>query len=435
MRNDTLSDLEGIELDAAIAQSIIDSGDEYSQQTADLAQFISKYKKRFRESLLQQKLIQASNPDFKGFELAAVDGASASPPHGGGSLVVAAAYKCTTNDEKQRGSFKRILLPNDPNIEAFATLLRIHLEFSLLTKDNLDVDQLVILDQSFNGVMEAVSRGLAAYRRQRLDLISAKRKPEASRMQQAWKELFQECLSQNGSFYGMIQNKQVISLSKTAISQYFVNLLLGSPEFTQESLDTFVLGSTLNDRALLRHVLEPGEYTAPISIYSAEKQQGTARSRKRFATVFDEPEDGSDPFEARHDVLNHYGIPEDTDDKRAGQEMEGYRLFFTYYRPHEWSRTYRIEFHEAMLSNKNAPRDFSGQGERFQTVLDSVEKSVSREAMEPISQVLADMRAKAAVAVAASTLPERSFYQLRDKYRNSPDMLDIIDTLLAEERT
>ena len=435
MRNDTLSDLEGIELDAAIAQSIIDSGDEYSQQTAELAQFISKYKKQFRDYLLEQKLIQTANLDLEGFELAAVDGASASPPHGGGALVVAAAYKCTNNDEKQRGSFKRFFLPNDPNIEAFATLLRIHLEFSLLTKDNLDVDNLVILDQSFHGVMVAVSRGLAAYRRQRLDLISAKREPEASRMQRAWKELFQECLSQDGSFHRMIKNKRVISLSKTAISQYFVNLLLRSPEVTKESLDTFVLGSTLNDRAFLRHVLEPGEYTVPISIYSAEKQQGTARSRNRFATVFDKPEDGSDPFEARHDVLTHYGIPEDTDNKREEQEMEGYRLFFTYYRPHEWSRTYRIEFHETMLSNQNAPCDFSGQGERFQKVLDSVEKSVSRETMEPICQVLADMRSKAAVAVAASTLPERSFYQLRDKYRNSPDMLDIIDTLLAEERT
>lgn len=434
MISHTLSDLEGIELDAAIAQSIIDSGDEYSEQTADLAQFINKYKKLFRKYLLQQDLIQLSNPQVKGFDLAAVDGASASPPHGGGALVVAAAYKCTINDEKQRGSFKRVLLPNNPDIEAFATLSRIHLEFSLLGSENLDVDQLVILDQSFHGVMEAVSRGLAAYKSQRRDLIGAKRKPESNKMQIAWKELFQECLSQDGSFHRMIQNKQVISLSKTAISQYFVNLLQSLPD-VKDSLDNFVLASALNDRALLRHVLEPGEYTTPISIYFAEKEQGTARSRKRFATTFEESEDGEDPFEARDDVLNHYGVPQESDGKEKNPEIDGYRIFFTYYRPHQWSRTYRIEFHEIMLSNKNAPRDLSGQGERFQRVLDSVEKSVSREAMEPICQVLADMRSKAAVAVAASTLPERSFYQLRDKYRNLPDMLDIIDTLLAEERT
>jgi hypothetical protein len=437
--SDTLSDLQGIELDAAIAQSIIDSGNEYSQQTADLAQFINKYKQYFRENLLSRQLIQVSDPSIEGFDLAAVDGASAAPPHGGGALVVAAAYKCTINDEKQRGSFKRILLPNSPNIEAFATLARIHLEFSLLARENIDYDRLVILDQSFHGVMEAVSRGLAAYKSQRRDLVSAKRKPESNKMQLAWKELFQECLSQDGSFHKMIQNKQVISLSKTAISQYFVNLLQNLPEVAQEGLDNFVLASALNDRALLRHILEPGEYTTPVSIYFAEREQGTARSRKRFATTFEEPEDGDDPFSARDNVLNHYGVPQESDGNRTNSEIEGYRIFFTYYRPHPWSRTYRIEFHEIMLLNKNAPKeappDFSGRGERFQKLLDSVKKSVGREAMEPICQVLADMRSKAAVAVAASTLPERSFYQLRDKYRNSPDMLDIIDTLLAEERT
>lgn len=434
MNSDTLSDLEGIELDAAIAQSIIDSGDEYSQQTADLAQFISKCKKQFRKHLLQQHLIQVSSPDLEGFDLAAVDGASASPPHGSGALVVAAAYKCTINDEKQRGSFNRVLLPNNPDIDAFATLARINLEFSLLASENLDVDRLVILDQSFYGVMEAVSRGLAAYKSQRRDLLGAKRKPESNKMQIAWKELFQECLSINGSFHRMIKNKAVISLSKTAISQYFVNILQGLNEITKESLENFVLASALNDRALLRHVLKPGEYTTPISVYFAERQQGIARNRKRFATTFEKQEgDGPDPFEARNDVLDHYGVPRDS----GKEEIGGYRIFFTYYRPHEWSRVYRIEFHEAMLrKHLNSPDfDFTGQGERFQRVLDSVEKSVGPEAMEPICQVLADMRSKAAVAVAASTLPERSFYQLRDKYRNHHDMLDIIDTLLAEERT
>src|SRR5439155_14982397 len=110
-------------------------------------------------------------------------------------------------------------------------------------------------------------------------------------------------------------------------------------------------------------------------------------------------------------------------------------LFITYYLPHKWSRVYRIEFHELILANKDAPFDSIGQGKRFQRVLASVKQSVGPETKEPLCQVLADMRAKVAVASAVSTLPERTFYQLRDLYRDHTEMLDIIDTLTAEERT
>lgn len=432
MNDETLFDKPGVELDAEMAQRILDDGDGYSERIIELAQFIREYKGRFREELLKNNYIQTASSNIDGFDLAAVDGASAVKAHGGGSLVAAAAYKSTINEEKQRGVLRDDLVPNSVDVASFATLLRLHLELSLLTSNKLDSDNLVILDHSFWGVMQGVSRALAAYKTRRGELLGKKRDPETDAMQIAWYQLFHDCLSNDGSFLAMMRNKQVISLSKTGISQFFVHSLLGG--LADKDPRAFALGTVLNDRALLRHVLRPGEYTTPQSLYRVTQESGDIKSwkRSRFATAFEEKHDGPDPFEARTQVLNEYGVP--TDDAPLN-ELTGRRLFVTYYVPHERSRAYRIEFHEAMLSNKDAPKDLTGQGDRFQRLLASIRRSVDAETKEPLCQVLADERAKTAVATAISLLPERAFYQLRDKYRNSPEMVEVIDTLLSEERT
>lgn len=431
MQDETLSDLLGVELDAELAQRILNEGDNYSQYTDDLAQLIYQHRAKFREYLLEQGLIQPSQ-NAEGFALAAVDGASASEPRGGGALVVATAYKATLNDETQRGAARVVNLPNTTEIEAFATLLRIHLELSLLAPDKLDTDMLVILDHSFWGMMQQVSRALASYKSQRAQLQQADRDPDVNTMQRAWKSLFQSSLGLDGSFLRMIRNKRVVSLAKTGVSQYFVNIFLETQ--AADNLNTLVLGSALNDRALLRHILRPGEYTPPRSIYRTVQEAGKVKSwkRSRFATAFDDI-DFPDPFEAREKVFDEYGLPkEDTN-----QELQRRRLFVVYYRPYSWSRVYRLEFHEAMLANRDAPAEFDllGQGERFQKVLDSVHRSINPEVKEPLAQVLADARAKGAVRAALATLPERTFYKLREKHRADEEMLEIIDTLLSEERT
>ena len=429
LNDNTLSDLPGIELDAEMAQRILDHGDRYSQQTADLARFIHTYKSEFRETLLKQGLLQVAHADMKGFDIAAVDGASAITSHGGGTLIAATAYKASINDEKQRGASEVILLPNSIDIESFATLLRVHLELSLLASDKLDEDRLIILDHSFWGVMQAVSRALASYKSQRSQVLQARQNPDTDVMQLAWKNLFESCLDVEGSFFQMMRNKRVISLSKKGVSQYFVRLL--SKAATINDSRAFTLASALNDRALLRHVLLPGEYTRPESLYHIEQEESSIKSwkRSRFATSF-EATDGPDPFKGREYVFDEYGLPRDD-----RQEIKGRRLFTTYYLPHEWSRVYRIEFHEPMLMQTDAPFDPTGQGKRFQRVLASVKQSVRPETKEPLCQVLADIRSKVAGASAVSTLPERTFYQLRDLYRNNSEMLDIVDTLIKEERT
>jgi len=426
---ETYYDVPGVELDAEMSQRILDSGDDYSKQTARLAQFIYDYRGQFRAELERRSFIAHDLPRSDGFDLAAVDGGSAIEPHGGGALIAAIAYKCTINDEKQRGKVDTISVPNNINLEAFATLLRMHLEFSLLAKDQLDTDQLVVLDHSFWGVLQAVSRALATYKSLRQNLLSKRLFQDA--MQDAWLVLFKRSLGAEGSFLHMIRNKQVISLSKTGVSKYYLNVLLD--DFKEASSDDRRLASNLNDRALLTHVLREGEYTMPMSLYVTEKESGDIKvwNRSRFATAFDPKADGRDPFEARHHVLDEYGIPRDD-----GRELQGRRIFVTYYRPHDWSRVYRIEFHELMLRGKDGSGfDLSGQGERFQKVLASVRHSTNRETMEPICQVLADIRSKAATACAMRVLPERSFYQLRDRYRDDSAMLDIVDTLLSRERT
>lgn len=434
--NRILLDIDGVELDAEVAKNILSSGDEYSNQTAELAQFIHKFKQEFRIKLQNSNFIQVVNSHSEGFELAVVDGASASKPHGGGALVAAVAYKSTLNDDRQRGTVESLSLPNGTNVDAFATLLRIHLEMLLLTKDNLDSDKLIVLDHSFWGIMQAVSRALATYKSERTRLKISHQNYENHAMLVAWKKLFKDCLSVNGSFISMIKNKQVISLSKTGISQFFTNLLTKS--LTKKTNKELTIASNLNDRALLKHILEPGEFTTPRSIFKTEQDTQAGRKRSRFVTNF-EPDDGYDPFQARQEVLDNYGVPKDlpenVEEDSLPEELEGYRLFVTYYRPFVWSKVYRIEFHELMLSNQDGTKDLSGRGERFQRVLASVRESINPETIEPPCQILADMRAKAAVSVAISVLPERTFYQLREQYREQPDILEIIDTLIAEERT
>ncbi len=431
LEDNTLADLPGVELDAEMAERILERGDAYSQQTAHLALWINTHKASFRKHLLEKGFIQASKQEVDGFDLAAVDGASAIKPHSGGALIVAAAYKTTLNDEKQRGVVDSILVPNRTELEAFATMLRIHLELSLLTSDKLDADRLVILDHSFWGIMQAISRALATYKAQRQELLEKRQNPNTDAMHRAWGEIFKKCLGIDGSFYRMIRNKQIISLSKTGISQFFLNLLLSA--MGPSDPENYVLASTLNDRAVLRHVLEPGEYTTPQSLYHTVQEGGSVKSwkRSRFATHF-EPTDGPDPFEARERVFDEYGLPKD-----ASEEIKGRRLFVSYYRPYAWARAYRIEFHEAMLASRESPSDvnLTGQGERFQRVLASVRQSLTPEAKEPLAQVLADLRAKVSAATALTMLPERTFYQLQDQYRGDPAMLDIIDALIAEERT
>jgi hypothetical protein len=428
MEDTTLFDQPGIELDAEMAQRIIDHGSAYSRQTADLAQFIRTYSTVFRDYLVERGFLQCAHSDAQGFDLSAVDGASVPVSRGGGTLVAAAAYKSSLNDEKQRGATAVVLLPNNVELEAFATLFRMHLELSLLAPDKLDADRLVILDHSFWGVMQAVSRALAAYKLQRGRLLEGKQNPDTDAMQLAWKALFNDCLGVEGSFLRMMRNKRVISLSKKGVSQYFVNMLLDN--VAKNDQKGRITGSGLNDRALLRHVLEPGEYITPQELYRVEREESQIKSwkRSRFATKFESYE--ADPFEAREQVFDEYGLPGDD-----GQELPGRRLCLTYYLPQQWSRVYRIEFHELMLANQNAPPNMKGHGKRFQRVLAAVRQSVNRETKEPLCQVLADNRSKAAVTSAISMLPERTFYQLRDYYRNSPEMLEIIDTLLAEERT
>src|SRR5579872_5665596 len=132
MEDKTLFDQPGIELDAEMAQRILDHGDTYSRQTAELAQFIRTYKTTFREYLVGRGFLQCAHSDAQGFDLSAVDGASVPVSHGGGTLVAAAAYKSSLNNEKQRGATDVVLLPNNVELEAFATQLRMHLELSLL---------------------------------------------------------------------------------------------------------------------------------------------------------------------------------------------------------------------------------------------------------------------------------------------------------------
>ncbi|MAT96876.1 MAG: hypothetical protein CL608_07010 [Anaerolineaceae bacterium] len=435
MDNNSFQDLPDIELDAEIAQQILNEAEGFSDRTAELARFIARYKEPYRNYLINNGLIEntINIDDSDSFVLAAVDGASRVVPRGGGSMVVGSAYKVSIVNEVQRGTVDVVSIPNSVDADSFATLLRIHLELLLLNRESIDDDVLLVLDHSFWGIMQATGRALASYKNLMSQITEAGRNPQQDAMIMEWMRLFNASLNIDGSFLQMIRNKQVISLSKQGISRFFLlkfNEMLTEDEVPEKD-KTFI--TALNDRVLLKHVLRAGEFTVPQSLYQTVSETDNIRwKRSRFATGFDDtPFD--DPFESRQLVFDEYGIPRDD-----SQEIVGRRIFISYYRPYDWARAYRIEFHERMLvRSRDEPNtmDYSGQGTRFQILLASIKRSLNRENMEPTAQVLADLRAKSAIGGALQAVPEKTFYQLRQTYRGNTELLNIIDSLLDEERT
>lgn len=423
MRDVTFADEIDTELDAHMAGVSIDQGAVCSGQVDEMVQCIRKYQPLFRTYLSDQGYIQMATDEQVGFELAAVDGASAVQVLGGGSFVTACAYKCTFNSGKQHGVPMTAIIPNKVDSKAYADILRMHLEFSLLSQEHLDNDQIIIVDHSFWGLLQSINRAVSLYKERLTRHGKASPQPLGTdAMTVAWQELFVKVIGQDGSFLNMMKNKRIISLSKQAISQFFVGRFRYA-YIPRDSPDQVRL-SSFNDRLFLRHVLQPGEYTSPQLLYSANADAGNSKTsvRSKFATRWADRNADSDPFTSREDVLDEYGIPRDD-----GTEMIQKRLFLTYYRPYEWSRAYRIEFHESLLDS-----DYSGQGHHFQMVLAAMRNSIVSDIAEPITQYLADLRSKAATTCYAKVVRPQVYHTLSNRY--DADELHILQSIIAEER-
>jgi hypothetical protein len=149
-------------------------------------------------------------------------------------------------------------------------------------------------------------------------------------------------LVDEGLFLAMVENPQVIAMSK-----------LGESD---------ILLPGISDRTLLEFVLRPGEYLRPRTLIEATR--GTFGIEHRF--------DSGD----RDRITQFY---------RDGLGV----LFF---KPHPWSRAYRIEGHTAQLNDDNW----------LMSMLAAISKhTATRGTVEPWPQFMADYTVKQIAAVAA----------------------------------
>jgi hypothetical protein len=151
-----------------------------------------------------------------------------------------------------------------------------------------------------------------------------------------------KCLIDDGAFLAMVQNVNVIAMTKTSES------------------DTLVKG--ISDRHILGQVLQPGEYLAPRLL-----SEGTGGifgiERRRFKQT------------ERELLQDHF--------KRV--------LGVVFYKPHPWSRAYRIEGHIKQFENLNWLLPL--------LAAISAHTETSRRIIEPFPQFMADYTAKRLVAV------------------------------------
>lgn len=161
-------------------------------------------------------------------------------------------------------------------------------------------------------------------------------------------ETLANMLVQEGRFIDMVGNKNIIAMSKIAQS------------------DRYIRG--ISDRWTLGRVLEAGEYLAPqrlIDVATAERKAKIRLTTKRFTSS------------ERERIETVY-------------EKE---LSVVYFKPHPWSRAFRIEGHRTMLYDDQF----------LFPLLAAVtqQTAVNRMVMEPYPQFMADYTAKVISAVGA----------------------------------
>ncbi len=159
-----------------------------------------------------------------------------------------------------------------------------------------------------------------------------------------------------------------------------------SRDLTQTWLSAFE--STCDDRTVMTMLLEADEFTKPAQVGQ------TPRSRESW--------------EELHITVASPNFPNRTEVERAfGKALEYVRqrnIFFTYYKPYEWTPAYRIEL----------KRDVAESPVHLANVLRAVKDQVlSPEIREPYPQYLADIMAKS-VGDGMAALRTAVFHELSD---------------------
>lgn len=188
----------------------------------------------------------------------------------------------------------------------------------------------------------------------------------------------------------LVTEHAVTSCLSTALRRPEIVALVkydGSHELADTWLRDFAC--PCDDRTAMTMLLAGGEYTEPVRVGQTWKS--------------------ADNWQHAHVRIAFKDYPRKTETEEEFKEALSYlnqrQIFFTYYKPHEWSPAYRIELKQEAVEDET----------RLARVLTAVrEQVISPEVREPYPQYLADIMAKS-VGGGLASLRAAVFHEMGDR--------------------
>lgn len=359
---------EQVNLPDDLLEEILDDAPRVSDSISDIFERVGKQRERMRRELLSANRLHRAEelPSVTSPSIAAVDGGAAIEQALGAdiALVVALGIEGLVREDRRQWHgvqyvhWQQVLVRKGLNNRGFALGVMAALELKILTGAPHEV---VILDGSHLtpviGLNSMLSLDDAEFARMASVLVT--------------KNLITENL------HLALRKPEIVAMVKYDQSRDLAETWL-------EGFET-----PCDDRTTMTMLLEPGEYTIPVQLGQ------TPRSARNWKQL--------------HILIASNDYPNKSETERAFKEALAYanqrQLFFTYYKPHEWSPAYRIELKRAAAED---PLYLS------RILMAIREQVISPEIREPYPQYLADVMAKS-VGSGIASLRAAVFHELGDR--------------------
>jgi hypothetical protein len=288
---------------------------------------INSQKNLIRQKMLDEGRIFEIDETKVKEGLQAVDTASISLNKEGIAVVLAVGARIG-KEEQLKIEYARESGENNEDFRQVESVLRLQLEFRLLK----DSEGITIVDHSFWSLLMESNKVMTAWRNLR-----------SNELKRSFQEAIKECFIEEQSFLSTLKNLNLVAISKTASSDRFSG--------------QYGITPPIADRTLFTAILKPGEYTRPSALIDSTRGSfGIERGIKGWEEI-----------------------------NAIYCEKADQRLRVTFFKPWEFQRAYRIEFHGELFENK----------EKLDQLLSTIKYETRiRGIMEPVSQFTVDMICK-----------------------------------------
>jgi hypothetical protein len=382
------------ELELGAATALIAQAEPLRAHAAAIVELVCELSAPARAALSGE--IRALPTDARGdYDVAAVDSSHNPVSTVGLTEVIFAAFR-TSEVASEDFRVASVQLEAGAEIEAVARLVRCHLEADLLCAPDA-ADRILILDNSYLSVAESATRALLA--RQRAEPGSL----EAA----ALDRYVALHVHPGGSLPRMLGCAHVVAVPKVSRATGLLrDLVRALPDQLARRLEA----AALNDRMMLRYVLEPGEYLATRPLVAGQTEH-TARSR--FFHNIDVP--------GRGELMERFGIGV-ADSSETGLDV-------VYFRP-----TPAPDGPAPGVLRVECQRAVTRSQPRLHRLLRSLERTLDGEHPEPAPQLLADHLARGAVRTIPAALTQAALGDLAAAYAD-PFALSVTYTLFEAARS